>query len=267
MSAPAQASAGQAAYERAAQLRDWDTTAELLPWDNLPPEVQYIWEQTAQAAVAAYIELNGADPVDARAVIAEALAPQPYDVTWATGLAAREPDAAATAAPWRQGRSQPRNVYARTGGDDWKADQLIGHFDTAQLAAEACRAHNGTREPDAADGDEGTLTAGDFYAERAERLHRTGERDAARSDLARVKRAVLGTGTHQAKIKKILAIVGEIPDEHPEPQPAPGLAGLRESIAAIATGLQQRADINRPSKVTETCDGIAAALRKALEGK
>jgi hypothetical protein len=43
---------------------------------------------------------------------------------------------------WRQGRSQPRNVYARTGGEDWKADPMIGHFDTPELAAEACASHN-----------------------------------------------------------------------------------------------------------------------------
>jgi hypothetical protein len=47
-----------------------------------------------------------------------------------------------TALPWRQGRSQPRNVYARTGGDDWKADTMIGQLDTAEIAAEACESHN-----------------------------------------------------------------------------------------------------------------------------
>ena len=47
-----------------------------------------------------------------------------------------------TALPWRQGRSQPRNVYARTGGDDWKADVMIGQLDTAEMAREACEAHN-----------------------------------------------------------------------------------------------------------------------------
>ena len=44
--------------------------------------------------------------------------------------------------PWRQGRSQPRNVYARTGGDDWKADVMIGQLDSPGLSAEACQAHN-----------------------------------------------------------------------------------------------------------------------------
>ena len=47
-----------------------------------------------------------------------------------------------TALPWRQGRTQPRNVYARTGGEDWKADTMIGQLDTAEIAARACEAHN-----------------------------------------------------------------------------------------------------------------------------
>lgn len=27
--------------------------------------------------------------------------------------------------PWRQGRHNPQLIYARTGGDDWEADQFI----------------------------------------------------------------------------------------------------------------------------------------------
>ena len=44
--------------------------------------------------------------------------------------------------PWRAGRSLGRTVYARTGGDDWKADTVIGMMDTRELAEEACAAHN-----------------------------------------------------------------------------------------------------------------------------
>ena len=44
--------------------------------------------------------------------------------------------------PWRTGRSLGRTVYARTGGDDWKADTAIGMMDTRELAEAACRAHN-----------------------------------------------------------------------------------------------------------------------------
>jgi hypothetical protein len=47
-----------------------------------------------------------------------------------------------TALQWRQGRSQSRAIYARTGGEDWKADTLIGYLDTGELAAAACQAHN-----------------------------------------------------------------------------------------------------------------------------
>lgn len=43
---------------------------------------------------------------------------------------------------WRPGRTQPRNIYARVGGGDWKADVMIGQLDTGELAAEAINAHN-----------------------------------------------------------------------------------------------------------------------------
>ncbi len=43
---------------------------------------------------------------------------------------------------WRQGRKQPRAIYARIGGGDWEADMLIGYLDTGELAAEAVQAHN-----------------------------------------------------------------------------------------------------------------------------
>jgi len=64
--------------------------------------------------------------------------------------AAGVPDSAAApdlnAFPWRQGRSQGRNLYARTGGDDWKADVMIGQLNTPELAAGAVRAHNAAME-------------------------------------------------------------------------------------------------------------------------
>lgn len=44
--------------------------------------------------------------------------------------------------PWRTGRKLGRTVYARTGGEDWEADTVIGMMDTAELAEEACAAHN-----------------------------------------------------------------------------------------------------------------------------
>jgi hypothetical protein len=128
------AAPGQAAYEAwHAKLAEHHPVVLALrkpqPWDLLSAEVRAEWEAAATAAVAAYIELNGADPVDARAVIAEALAPQPYDVTWATGLAAREPDAA-------------------DGGDWWVCDgpltaggiKILGPFQSRELALDV-RSH------------------------------------------------------------------------------------------------------------------------------
>lgn len=39
---------------------------------------------------------------------------------------------------------------------------------------------------------------------------------------------------------------------------------LRNHVRVVAEGLEHRAEINRPSKVSEICDGIAASLRRAL---
>jgi hypothetical protein len=44
--------------------------------------------------------------------------------------------------PWRTGRTLGRTLYARTGGDDYKADTCIGVLDTPELAEAACAAHN-----------------------------------------------------------------------------------------------------------------------------
>lgn len=47
-----------------------------------------------------------------------------------------------TSLPWRTGRHLGRTVYARTGGDDWEADTVIGMMDMPGLAEEACASHN-----------------------------------------------------------------------------------------------------------------------------
>jgi hypothetical protein len=59
-----------------------------------------------------------------------------------------------------------------------------------------------------------------------------------------------------------------------EPHAAPELAAamretreLRQRVAAVATGLTDRARINHPSKVSQICTDIAASLRRALEGQ
>jgi hypothetical protein len=65
-------SPGQAVYEahQAFMIRCFPGIAEIR-WGELSEEAQAEWEGIARAGVAAYIEANGADPVDARAVIAE----------------------------------------------------------------------------------------------------------------------------------------------------------------------------------------------------
>ena len=47
-----------------------------------------------------------------------------------------------TALPWRQGRHQGRHLYAQLGPEPSDDDPLVGTLDTAELAAEACEAHN-----------------------------------------------------------------------------------------------------------------------------
>lgn len=43
--------------------------------------------------------------------------------------------------PWRVGRSNPRNLYADTGGG-WKGHPPIGALDSPELARDAVEAHN-----------------------------------------------------------------------------------------------------------------------------
>lgn len=43
---------------------------------------------------------------------------------------------------WRVGRKVPRNVYAELAADASDIDLMIGHFDSAVLAAEAVASHN-----------------------------------------------------------------------------------------------------------------------------
>lgn len=64
---------GQAVYEaqHAAMRRRFGGIAEIR-WDELSGEAQAEWEDIARTGVAAYIEVNGCDPVDARSVILEA---------------------------------------------------------------------------------------------------------------------------------------------------------------------------------------------------
>jgi hypothetical protein len=58
-----------------------------------------------------------------------------------------------TGLPWRQGRHVGRHLYAQLGPEPSDDDPVIGALDTAELAAEACEAHN---ERLAARGTDGT---------------------------------------------------------------------------------------------------------------
>ena len=76
-------------------------------------------------------------------------------------------------------------------------------------------------------------------------------------------------------LEQALDGLGWLPDEwerrKPEPKPAPELAAamretrlITERVTAVAQGLETRARINHPSKVSQICTDIAASLRHAL---
>jgi len=44
--------------------------------------------------------------------------------------------------PWRTGRHLGRTIYARLGPEASDEDPVLGMMDTAELAEEACSAHN-----------------------------------------------------------------------------------------------------------------------------
>lgn len=44
--------------------------------------------------------------------------------------------------PWRQGRHEPRHLYAQIGPEASDDDPIVGTLDTPEAAAEACLAHN-----------------------------------------------------------------------------------------------------------------------------
>jgi hypothetical protein len=85
-------SPGQAAHEahQAAQRRRFPGIAPV-GWDEFPAGVQAEWETIARSGIAAYIEANGRDPVDARAVILEAAGLEPQAaLELAAAMAARD---------------------------------------------------------------------------------------------------------------------------------------------------------------------------------
>lgn len=76
---------------------------------------------------------------------------------------------------WRAGRTLGTTVYARTGGDDCKADTHIGEFRTPELAAAAIDAHNRELHRTIADYDDYSwLLAAGFCVEIAIEDHHGG---------------------------------------------------------------------------------------------
>jgi hypothetical protein len=78
---PAVMTPGQAVYEaHQAFLIGCFPGIAGIGWGELSVLVQVEWEFIAKAGIAAYIDVNGRDPVDAASVIAEAAAPRYQDV-------------------------------------------------------------------------------------------------------------------------------------------------------------------------------------------
>ena len=44
--------------------------------------------------------------------------------------------------PWRQGRHEPRHMYAQIGAEPSDDDPVVGTLDTPEAAEDACLAHN-----------------------------------------------------------------------------------------------------------------------------
>lgn len=159
---------GQAAYEA---FWSRESGFVVTPWgDAIPPSERDGWKAAAQAAIKASPELakvraelreitdnhaqlleeilkNADEDTSGGDEAPEYLAEQYIRFLEGEVDRLKEPEPAPESVPWRQGRTQPRNIYARTGGDNWKADLMIGQLDTPAAAAEAVRAHNSALAP------------------------------------------------------------------------------------------------------------------------
>ena len=86
------------------------------------------------------------------------------------------------------------------------------------------------------------------------------ERDGLRGQLQAVRRLMADAAANGMIDSQ--AILDRLNAAPAEPKPAPELA---ERVTAVAEGLEQRAAINHPSKVSQICTDIAASLRRTLQ--
>ena len=246
-----------------------------------PGQAGHPLDLPAMAAYAVFRELDAAEAAEAFQRTAESVRVQFRAIADAVlmvrDLAARQPQAALEAVPWRQGRSQPRNVYARTGGDDWKADTMIGQLDTPELAAEAVTAHNAARQPQAAPGLPFCRDAEPVMAPAVARpsfgstlvlaIHPDQDDETARKGEEAIKAATARDGVTVVAVRGVEAL------RMWEPQPAPELAACEVAIEQITRMCQRPRETAGTSQGAvvngERLAGLVLAVIKAagLEGK
>ena len=76
MNAPAPALAAARAFVNGCAARGITASVAAVPGDGQAEAVGELWADVARASVAAYIRANGSDPVDAAAIITEAVVPE-----------------------------------------------------------------------------------------------------------------------------------------------------------------------------------------------
>ena len=90
MTAPTPAQAAAHAFVTGCVARGITASVAACPGEGQLAAVRELWADVARAGIAARIEANGRDPVDARAVIAEAVVPELKRIRGEAGELARE---------------------------------------------------------------------------------------------------------------------------------------------------------------------------------
>lgn len=203
------------------------------PWGELPSWLREKWESIAQAGIAAYIEANGGDPVDARAVILEA-------------AAAREPDAA------------PDPADAMFG-------PLPGRWSDPQPAPELA-ADNSINSP-------GPRSEGVPAPELAAAMAEPRELRKIISELLGMFRAVSGgwgARTSSSRLRKIAGRAGVPWNEFPPSRTVLGGTGdttYRDEIVKLVYELEASSQQTSPSKKSDIERAVIARLQAILEAE
>ena len=275
------ATPGQAAREAFGELgADWYPGT---PWNRLHEDLRAQWEAAAQAAVDAATEGSlracGYTLADVgRFLEAEAAAQEPH-----AALPAAELEAAAAA------------ILTAQNANDGEPERFETNLLAKVALTAAHRVRVAAREPHAADDSYPCTVCEEIggphgvpWPARADEFARVKVRlsalIASMEDTVRprpddlydsMSREFDDGAVHATAVTlRQLRVILDDTALGTTPKPAPGLAAamretrlIRERVTAVAEGLEQRAAVNHPSKVSQICTGIAASLRRALEGK